>query len=229
MMSDRPPDLPNLVAWLWPPEQVRVLTRAAVVAERLWSGTPSPIDVARQRLATARCRLVQQRGLHASPVIPDYCEPASLGSARRYADGALTAAAHAIPVPTVHDDASDAVSAAAYSSAAASNVAASNAASSNAASNAASNTDSATIDSDEAYRALLVAKLSAGQLTGVRDCADGTAGLALLLGSPPVLASLALGNLLALALAFGLGWRLGLGVGGQRRPESYVSAPKKRE
>ena len=52
----------------------RVLTRAAAVAERLWSGPPSHRDVARQRLAAVRCRLVQ-RGLHAEPVMPDHCEP----------------------------------------------------------------------------------------------------------------------------------------------------------
>ena len=52
----------------------RVLTRAAAVAERLWSGSPSHLDVARQRLAAVRCRLVQ-RGLHAEPVMPDHCEP----------------------------------------------------------------------------------------------------------------------------------------------------------
>ncbi len=52
----------------------RVLTRAAAVAERLWSGPPSQLDIARQRLAAVRCRLVQ-RGLHASPVLPDHCEP----------------------------------------------------------------------------------------------------------------------------------------------------------
>ena len=50
----------------------RVLTRAAAVAERLWSGSPSHLDVARQRLAAVRCRLVQ-RGLHAEPVMPDHC------------------------------------------------------------------------------------------------------------------------------------------------------------
>ena len=53
--------------------QQRILTRAAAVAERLWSGTPSELDVARQRLAALRCRLLQQRGLRASPVIPDHC------------------------------------------------------------------------------------------------------------------------------------------------------------
>lgn len=54
--------------------QQRVLTRAAAVAERLWSGKPSQLDTARQRLAALRCRLVQQRGLSPSPVLPDHCE-----------------------------------------------------------------------------------------------------------------------------------------------------------
>lgn len=54
--------------------QQRVFTRAAAVAERLWSGAPSSTDTARQRLAALRCRLVQ-RGLQASPVLPDHCEP----------------------------------------------------------------------------------------------------------------------------------------------------------
>ena len=53
--------------------QQRILTRAAAVAERLWSGAPSELDVARQRLAALRCRLLQQRGLRAEPVIPDHC------------------------------------------------------------------------------------------------------------------------------------------------------------
>lgn len=53
--------------------QERVLLRAAAVAERLWSGPPSDADVARQRLASLRCRLVR-RGFRAPPVIPDHCE-----------------------------------------------------------------------------------------------------------------------------------------------------------
>ena len=57
-----------------PPLQPRVLTRAAAVAERLWSGEKSDIDIARQRLASFRCRLVR-RGLHASPTLPDACAP----------------------------------------------------------------------------------------------------------------------------------------------------------
>jgi hexosaminidase len=62
--------------------QERVLLRAAAVAERLWSGRPSAADVARQRLASLRCRLLR-RGLRAPPVIPDHCEleDAALGSA----------------------------------------------------------------------------------------------------------------------------------------------------
>ena len=53
--------------------QQRVLTRAAAVAERLWSSRQSQLAGARDRLALLRCRLVQ-RGLRASPVYPDYCE-----------------------------------------------------------------------------------------------------------------------------------------------------------
>ena len=69
--------------------QQRVLTRAAAVAERLWSGEPSAVEVARQRLAAMRCRLVR-RGLYAAPVIPDHCEMPS-ESAR-------------LPSSTVYDD-----------------------------------------------------------------------------------------------------------------------------
>ena len=50
-----------------------VLTRAAAVAERLWSERRSPTDVARQRLAAFRCRLLR-RGLQAAPVFPDACD-----------------------------------------------------------------------------------------------------------------------------------------------------------
>ena len=50
----------------------RVLTRAAAAAERLWSGRPSATAIARQRLASLRCRLLR-RGLQAAPVIPDHC------------------------------------------------------------------------------------------------------------------------------------------------------------
>ena len=50
-----------------------VLTRAAAVAERLWSPRRSPTDVARQRLAAFRCRLLR-RGLQAAPVFPDACD-----------------------------------------------------------------------------------------------------------------------------------------------------------
>ena len=50
-----------------------VLTRAAAVAERLWSERRSRTDVARQRLAAFRCRLLR-RGLQAAPVFPDACD-----------------------------------------------------------------------------------------------------------------------------------------------------------
>jgi hypothetical protein len=50
-----------------------VLTRAAAVAERLWSERRSSTDVARQRLAAFRCRLLR-RGLQAAPVFPDACD-----------------------------------------------------------------------------------------------------------------------------------------------------------
>ena len=50
-----------------------VLTRAAAVAERLWSERRSATDVARQRLAAFRCRLLR-RGLQAAPVFPDACD-----------------------------------------------------------------------------------------------------------------------------------------------------------
>ena len=50
-----------------------VLTRAAAVAERLWSPRRSHTDVARQRLAAFRCRLLR-RGLQAAPVFPDACD-----------------------------------------------------------------------------------------------------------------------------------------------------------
>ena len=50
-----------------------VLTRAAAVAERLWSERRSATDIARQRLAAFRCRLLR-RGLQAAPVFPDACD-----------------------------------------------------------------------------------------------------------------------------------------------------------
>ena len=50
-----------------------MLTRAAAVAERLWSPRRSHTDVARQRLAAFRCRLLR-RGLQAAPVFPDACD-----------------------------------------------------------------------------------------------------------------------------------------------------------
>ena len=77
--------------------QQRVLTRAAAVAERLWSGEPSPLDVARQRLAAMRCRLVR-RGLRASPVIPDHCDGPPLGSNARTAEPPLVCAPAAPPL-----------------------------------------------------------------------------------------------------------------------------------
>lgn len=52
--------------------QQRSLTRLAAAAELLWSGTPSELTVAKQRLASMRCRLLR-RGLQAEPVIPDHC------------------------------------------------------------------------------------------------------------------------------------------------------------
>jgi hexosaminidase len=59
--------------------QQRSLTRLAAAAELLWSGTPSELAVAKQRLASVRCRLLR-RGLQAEPVIPDHCAvPARAG------------------------------------------------------------------------------------------------------------------------------------------------------
>ena len=60
--------------------QQRVLTRAAAVAERLWSDKASSVDIARQRLASFRCRLLR-RGLQAAPVIPDACDVPAASSA----------------------------------------------------------------------------------------------------------------------------------------------------
>ena len=60
--------------------QERALMRAAAAAERLWSGAPSELDVARQRLASMRCRLLR-RGLRPSPVIPDHCDAGTFAPA----------------------------------------------------------------------------------------------------------------------------------------------------
>ena len=51
----------------------RIMTRSAVVAERLWSREKSSsLDAVRQRLAALRCRLML-RGIVADPVMPDHC------------------------------------------------------------------------------------------------------------------------------------------------------------
>jgi hexosaminidase len=73
--------------------QQRSLTRLAAAAEVLWSGTPSQLTVAKQRLASVRCRMLR-RGLQAEPVIPDYCAvPARTCS---------PAASPALPVTWLH-------------------------------------------------------------------------------------------------------------------------------
>ena len=59
--------------------QERVLIRAAAVAERLWSGEKSEIDIARQRLSAWRCRMLR-RGFRPSAVLPDACEAGTVAS-----------------------------------------------------------------------------------------------------------------------------------------------------
>ena len=79
--------------------QQTVLTRAAAVAERLWSERRSATDVARQRLAAFRCRLLR-RGLQASPVIPDACDAPVAPHPRP-----PNASAHLPPPPPTADEA----------------------------------------------------------------------------------------------------------------------------
>lgn len=84
--------------------QQRVLTRAAAVAERLWSDKASSVDVARQRLASFRCRLLR-RGLQAAPIIPDACDvpTSSAAVAHHSADAPLLVATQPpeAPLPCV--------------------------------------------------------------------------------------------------------------------------------
>jgi len=81
--------------------QQRVITRLAAAAERLWSGAPSELAVARQRLASVRCRLLR-RGLHAEPVIPDYCAvPRATGDQRSASTDRATGE---VTVPRAFDD-----------------------------------------------------------------------------------------------------------------------------
>jgi len=77
-----------------------VLTRAAAVAERLWSERRSATDVARQRLASFRCRLLR-RGLQAAPVFPDACDaPVAPHPAHPFGAPPANATTHSrVPLP----------------------------------------------------------------------------------------------------------------------------------